>query len=101
MPIMKMVFGEPLWPDLNYKNVIHITTPMSVGGLAGGMGSGKPSVAIRFDLPDGNSIIAETSLELFLAAADALKTKFGDPRTTPPEHDPRCDCPVCRPDRCA
>lgn len=46
-------------------------------GLKAGMASGKPSVAIRLDLPDGKVVIAETSLALFLGAASALHTKFG------------------------
>jgi hypothetical protein len=45
------------------------------------MVSGKPSIAIRLDLDDGSSVVAETSLALFLMAADAFKAKYGDPRT--------------------
>lgn len=55
--------------------------PIQVTGLDGGMVSGNPSVAIRLDLPDGKTVIAETSLALFLTAADALKSRYGDPRT--------------------
>jgi hypothetical protein len=46
------------------------------------MESGKPSVCIGVFLPNnGGCVLAETSLALFLTAADALKARFGDPRT--------------------
>ena len=74
---------EPLWPDLQarYRAGDVLTGEhLEVGGLAAGMVSGAPSVAIRVDLPEGKVAIAETSLALFLQAADALKARFGDPR---------------------
>lgn len=82
MPAMNIVLREPAWPELQdpKAKVVHTTQPISVTGLEGGMQSGKPSVAFRIDLPDGTAVIAETSLALFLTAADALKAKFGDPR---------------------
>lgn len=52
----------------------------SVIGLTDGTAAGKPSVMIRADLPDGQTVIAQTTLALFLAAADALKARHGDPR---------------------
>lgn len=88
MPVLRIVLQEPHWPELakaqREGRVIHLgndAPPIGVGGLAGGMSSGKPSVALRIDLPDGRHVIAETSLALFLMAADALKARFGDPRT--------------------
>lgn len=62
------------------RQVIHLTNELHVAGLAAGMQSGKPSAAFAFVLPDGRAVIAETSLALFLMAADALKARFGDPR---------------------
>ncbi len=55
-----------------------MTEPFRVGGLPGGMASGKTSVAFDIPLPDGRHVLAETSLELFLAAADALRARYGD-----------------------
>lgn len=83
MPSMNIVLQEPAWPELqaNDARVHHTTRPIGVTGLSGGMASGKPSVALRIDLDDGSSVIAETSLALFLTAADALKARYGDPRT--------------------
>ncbi len=82
MPSIHLVLEEPAWPDLHKgdRTVHHTTEPIGVTGLMGGMESGKPSVALRIDLQDGSSVIAETSLALFLSAADALKARYGDPR---------------------
>jgi len=70
-------------------DVVHLGNGTAIGvtGLKGGMSSGKPSVMLRFDLPpedgfpQGRVVLAETSLALFLMAADGLKARFGDPRT--------------------
>ncbi len=87
MTQLNIILREPSWPDLDQKikdgDVIHLgadSPPIQVAGLTSGMRSGAPSVAIRIDLPDGKTAIAETSLKLFLTAADALKARFGDPR---------------------
>ena len=42
--------------------------------------SGAASVACRVDGPDGTAVMVETSLALFLTAAEALKARDGDPR---------------------
>lgn len=82
MPVMNIILEEPAWPELldPGRKVVHTKTAIGVAALTGGMTSGKPSVAFRIDLPDGTTVIAETSLALFLTAADALKAKYGDPR---------------------
>ena len=70
--------GDNCWPDLLEKKVIHHTGPIDVAALAGGMQSGKTSVSIRIDLPDGTTVIAETSLTLFAAAARAFLARYGE-----------------------
>lgn len=79
-----VILKEPAWPDLADKKdkIIHLgnESKLSISGLFGGMESGAPSVAIRFDLPDGTPVVAETSLKLFLTVSDMLKAKYGDPR---------------------
>lgn len=82
MPAMHIILQEPAWPELSAPDakVHHTNKPIGVTALAGGMQSGKPSVALRIDLDDGAVVIAETSLALFLTAADALKARYGDPR---------------------
>lgn len=47
-----------------------------IGGLPGGMASGRASVTIAIPLPDGTVIVTETSLALFLAAARALRVAY-------------------------
>lgn len=73
--------GDRAFPELaDGRKVVHLQNTITVTALAAGMGSGKPSVSFRFDLEDGTAVLAETSLALFLTAADALKAKHGDPR---------------------
>lgn len=81
MPVMTLILREPAWPELAGaldKNLVHLgndAEPIQVAYLEGGMASGKPSVAIRLDLPDGTVVIAETSLELFAAAARGMTAR--------------------------
>ena len=68
--------GDGILKDFPREKVIHLTNPITVTSLKGGMESGKPSVAFIFDLPDGRKVLAETSGELFIAAARAMKTRY-------------------------
>ena len=87
MPVIVMKLGkEPIWPDLAERiergEVYYLSKdapPIQIGALQGGMTSGKPSVAIRIDLPDGKVVVAETSWALFDAAHSALRGRFGAP----------------------
>jgi hypothetical protein len=68
----------PIWNDVEDKKVHHVTTGMSIGVLEEGMKSGKPSVALRIDLPDGSVVFAETSARLFCTAARAITGRYPD-----------------------
>lgn len=70
--------GDGAFSDLQDKldQVIHLTGPITIAVLEGGMTSGRPSLAIRIDLPDGKVIVQEASVRAFLAAADVLRAKF-------------------------
>ena len=72
--------GDKCWPDLEAKReqIIHVTEHLEVAALSGGMQSGRPSVALRIDLPDGRVVIAETSMRLFLGAARAFRARYGE-----------------------
>lgn len=71
--------GDNAWPDLRDKSIIHLKHgSMAVAALDGGMSSGRPSVAMRFDLPDGQTVVAETSARLFVSAGRAIDAKFPD-----------------------
>lgn len=56
------------------------TGPVTIGGMPNGTASGKPTVMIGLDMGDDGILVAQTTLVLFLSAADALKAKYGDPR---------------------
>jgi len=78
MPDLKLVMdGDGAWPDLaeTPEKIIHVTEGISMTRLTNGMASGKSSVAIRLNLPDGRVVIAETSMELFQSAARAFRVK--------------------------
>jgi hypothetical protein len=84
MPVIDVrLDGDNCWPDLKAKveagRLIHIKgdgPPIGLAMLEGGMVSGKPSVALRIDLPDGRTVLAETSVELFLTAAAAVRGRM-------------------------
>lgn len=71
--------AENAWPDLADKEragKLILLDTLSIAALAEGMTSGATAVAFRFDLPDGSSVLAQTSLALFLNAALAFKTRY-------------------------
>ncbi len=53
---------------------------LTITSLVAGMTSGKPSVTLILGFPDGSVRLVQTSLRLFLTAADAFKARHGDPR---------------------
>ena len=70
--------GDEAFKDLASKmdQVIHLTGPFTIAALERGMTSGAPSVALRFDLPDGRVVIQETSVRSLLAAAATIQARF-------------------------
>lgn len=73
--------GDEAWPDLRNKKFHHVgngAKPIQVATLTGGLQSGRPSVAIRIDLDDGQIIVAETTARLFCSAAKAIMVKYPD-----------------------
>jgi hypothetical protein len=78
---------EPHWPDLDLTKVIHLgndAPPIKIASLPGGMGSGRASICLRIDLPDGRTVLAETSLRLLCMAARGFAAKY------PEEMRPDC-----------
>ena len=69
--------GDGCWPDVHTNPDVQFNkhTAMAIARLRGGMASGKDSVAVRLDMADGRVVIAETSMALFLAAADAFRAR--------------------------
>lgn len=79
MPVLEIYLNaEGLLENVKEKDLIHLETPITVAALEAGMESGRPSVAFVFDLPDGKTVLAETSMLLFQAAARAFAARFGD-----------------------
>ena len=68
---------------------------LMIAGRQDGMSSGKPSVTLALELPDGSVVIARTSLHLFLEAAaadierwDSVNAAHYAFRRARPERDP-------------
>lgn len=82
MNIIKVILeGDSCWPELLDKlmvgKIIHLREGvLQIAGLSKGMKSGKPSISIRIDLPDGRVVLAETSMRLFLSAAEAFEQRY-------------------------
>jgi hypothetical protein len=57
--------------------VVHVTAPVTVTALDRGMTSGKPSMAFIIPPPNGQTVLAETSMALFHAAAKAFAARYG------------------------
>ena len=71
--------GDKAWPDLDEKAAagkLVETQTIAIALLPGGMASGKASVGIRIDLPDGTVVLAQTSHELFESAARAFRVRL-------------------------
>ena len=80
MPVIDLKLnGDGAWPELAGRHgVVFVSEPIKIVTLDGGMASGKPSVMIRLDLPDGRLVLAETSVALFQMAAAAMTGRYGD-----------------------
>lgn len=81
MPSINITFQEPAWPDLAERrtDIIHLgngAPPMGLAVLDHGMASGRPSVGLRIDLPDGKVVIAELSARLLVSAAVAIQARY-------------------------
>jgi hypothetical protein len=79
IPLEIILDGDNCWPDLKAKGFTEGEL-RGVATLPQGTVSGKPTVTVRVELPDGTVVLAETTLSLFLSAADAFKARHGDPR---------------------
>lgn len=83
MPVLNIIQdGDNCWPDLPEKEVLNLmhtnAPPISLAALPGGMQSGRTSISIRIDLPDGRVLLTETSLRLLQVACRAFTARFGD-----------------------
>ena len=83
MPVINLKLdGDGAWPDLKREDVIEAGGAIGMAPLAGGMSSGKTSVTLRIDLPDGRTVLAQTSLAALSVAIKAIWARYGDPGAT-------------------
>ena len=68
--------SDRIWPDLHKRNVVHLANNAPPIQVAVRLTRGRPSVAFRLDLPDGRTVIAETSASLFVLAAKTIWAKY-------------------------
>jgi hypothetical protein len=87
MPELVMhIEGDGCWPDLAERQgdvvAIKDDNPIEIATLRGGMQSGRASVMIRLNTPEGKIVLAESSLALFGAAVKGFESAAGvDPDT--------------------
>ena len=73
--------GDGAFADLQGKEdqVIDLADkPFTVAALDKGTIRGMPSVMIRLDLPDGRVVLQQTTAQLWIAVARALRGKWPD-----------------------
>jgi len=82
MPVIDLKLdGDAAWPDLPDREVLDCGARIGMAGLEAGMASGKTSVAVRVDLPDGRVAIVQTSLAALETAVRALVARYGSQLT--------------------
>lgn len=64
--------------DIDKDKIIDVKAPVRVGVLDRGTVQGRPSVGIAFTLPDGQTVLAQTTLRLFLQAAKVFTAEYGE-----------------------
>ena len=69
------------WDDLLEKEVIYFgneAPPVEIVAMSQGMASGRTSVSIRLDLPDGRVVILETALYELARVVTSIQAQFGE-----------------------
>lgn len=71
---------ESVFPEIGEdpSKIVHVPgeTPWKVAILNGGMASGQPSIGLVIPLPDGWTLVAETSLASWSAVTIAARAAF-------------------------
>ena len=65
--------GDNCWPDLAGPNAFVVGQLVGMARLKNGTVSGKPTVTVRIELPDGRTVLAETTLALLSQAIRAFE----------------------------
>ncbi len=72
---------EEHWDDLLDKEVIYFgdqASPIEIVAMPKGMASGRTSISMRLDLPDGRVVIVETALSELANAVQKIQAHFGE-----------------------
>lgn len=62
------------------KKIAQLPNHFHVGGVPDATERGLPGVVLAFELDEDTAAVMQTTLALFLTAADALRARYGDPR---------------------
>lgn len=65
--------GERAWDDLETQTVLDGRL-VGIARLRHGTAKGQPAVLLRVTLPDGQTVIAQTTMALFLTAAEVFRS---------------------------
>lgn len=81
LTIVDDVTVAPPWPEVRELDeegfLVHLPdATWRVALLGEGMSSGLPSVALRLELPDGRTVIAETSVALWSSVTIAARARW-------------------------
>ncbi len=71
---------EEHWSDLLDKEVIYFgneASTVEIVAMPGGMASGRTSISMRLDLPDGRVMILETALYELARVVREIQDRFG------------------------
>lgn len=66
--------GDNCWPELREKGFIEGKL-FGIARLPKGTVEGNTTITLRFELPDGKTVLAETTLKLLDSAVSAFKIK--------------------------
>lgn len=73
MPALTIIMnGDNCWPELKEKGFV-TGDFVAIARLPNGTVSGKPTVTVRIELPDGQTVLAETTLALLSNAVRAFE----------------------------
>lgn len=70
------LLGDGVLEGFPEEKIIRIRDPITISTLEGGLKSGRPSLAIIIDLPDGRKVMAETSAKLFIDTAAIVRSRY-------------------------
>lgn len=74
MNSVSVILREPAWPQLSPEEVLYLqNSHMEIALLKHGTRSGKSTAILRIDLPDGRTVLFETTLALLGTAVDSLR----------------------------